>query len=125
MPSRTGAPRWRYTHAGVVYITDETSRHEITSWRLVDAALERGPEQYGAMASQKGPTVWDTYKDTFVTNTAKREQSRRHKCTTTHQEVHISLLRVSKSRSHHTRIQFLVAINQKMCRRGVVLGGGG
>ena len=32
-PGRDGAPRWRYTHKGVVYITDQTSRHEITSWR--------------------------------------------------------------------------------------------
>jgi hypothetical protein len=28
-----GDRRWRYTHNGVVYVTDETSRHEITSWR--------------------------------------------------------------------------------------------
>lgn len=35
-PSRAGEARWRYTHAGVVYITDETSRHEITSWRIDD-----------------------------------------------------------------------------------------
>ena len=26
--------RWKYTYKGVVYITDHTSRHEITSWRL-------------------------------------------------------------------------------------------
>jgi hypothetical protein len=31
---RTGAPRWKYTFADVVFITDETSRHEITSWPL-------------------------------------------------------------------------------------------
>ncbi|KAG2448498.1 hypothetical protein HYH02_006389 [Chlamydomonas schloesseri] len=36
-PGRDGQVRWRYTHKGVVYITDETSRHEITSWRLDDA----------------------------------------------------------------------------------------
>jgi hypothetical protein len=29
---RTGETRWRYTFAGVVYVTDSTSRHEITSW---------------------------------------------------------------------------------------------
>jgi hypothetical protein len=33
-PGRDGSLRWRYTHNGVVYITDETSRHEITSWRI-------------------------------------------------------------------------------------------
>ena len=33
-PGRDGSPRWRYTYDGVVYITDETSRHEITSWRI-------------------------------------------------------------------------------------------
>jgi hypothetical protein len=35
---RDGSTRWKYTHNGVVFVTDETSRHEITSWRL-DAAL--------------------------------------------------------------------------------------
>ena len=33
-PGCNGAPRWRYTYEGVVYITDETSRHEITCWRI-------------------------------------------------------------------------------------------
>eukprot|EP00899_Mesostigma_viride_P028369 jgi/Mesvir1/8717/Mv02647-RA.1 len=33
-PGPLGDPRWRYTHKGVVYITDATSRHEITSWRI-------------------------------------------------------------------------------------------
>jgi hypothetical protein len=35
-PGRDGSTRWRYTYNGVVYITDETSRHEITSWRIDD-----------------------------------------------------------------------------------------
>jgi len=38
-PGRRGDPRWRYEHNGVVYITDDTSRHEITSWRLDDASI--------------------------------------------------------------------------------------
>ena len=38
-PGRRGDRRWRYEHNGVVYITDETSRHEITSWRLDDASI--------------------------------------------------------------------------------------
>jgi hypothetical protein len=29
---RTGEGRWKYTFAGVVYVTDSTSRKEITSW---------------------------------------------------------------------------------------------
>jgi hypothetical protein len=37
-PGRDGKPRWRYSHKGVVFITDETSKHEITSWRLDGAA---------------------------------------------------------------------------------------
>ena len=37
-PGRSGDARWRYIHKGIVYITDETSRHEITSWRLKVAA---------------------------------------------------------------------------------------
>ena len=35
-PSRSGRPRFKFTYQGVVYITDETKRHEITSWRLLD-----------------------------------------------------------------------------------------
>lgn len=35
-PSTKGEARWRITHKGVVYITDVTTRHEITSWRLND-----------------------------------------------------------------------------------------
>jgi hypothetical protein len=33
-PGRDGSSRWRYTYNGVVYITDESSRHEVTSWRI-------------------------------------------------------------------------------------------
>ena len=33
-PGRNGEQRWRFTHKGVVYITDDSLRHEITSWRL-------------------------------------------------------------------------------------------
>ena len=33
-PGRNNQQRWRYTYDGVVYITDDTSRHEITSWRI-------------------------------------------------------------------------------------------
>jgi len=51
-PGRHGDPRWRYTHNGVVYITDASSRHEITSWRLDDASinLAQGPCEGGAHA---------------------------------------------------------------------------
>ncbi|KAG2455009.1 hypothetical protein HYH02_000834 [Chlamydomonas schloesseri] len=45
-PGRDGQVRWRYTHKGVVYITDESSRHEITSWRL-DDALDAPPAAVG------------------------------------------------------------------------------
>ncbi|CAM9472532.1 unnamed protein product [Choristocarpus tenellus] len=30
---RTGRPRWKYTYANIVYITDESSTREITSWK--------------------------------------------------------------------------------------------
>ena len=33
-PGRDGSKRYRYEHMGVVYITDESSRHEVTSWRI-------------------------------------------------------------------------------------------
>ena len=29
-PGRDGSTRWRFTHNGVVYITDESGRHEVT-----------------------------------------------------------------------------------------------
>ena len=35
-PGTSSAPRWRFTHCNVVYITDESCRHEITSWRIDD-----------------------------------------------------------------------------------------
>ena len=41
-PGRRGEKRWRFTHQGVVYITDETMRHEITSWRLDRRRGRRG-----------------------------------------------------------------------------------
>eukprot|EP01052_Picozoa_sp_SAG31_P053046 SAG31_NODE_13401_length_872_cov_0.855110_1_plen_166_part_01 len=40
-------PRWKYTYEGIVYITDDTSREEITSWRLdayPEVLLEVYPE---------------------------------------------------------------------------------
>jgi hypothetical protein len=33
-PGQRGEQRWRYEYNGVVYITDASSKHEITSWRL-------------------------------------------------------------------------------------------
>ena len=33
-PGRDGKQRWRFEYNGVVYITDETCRHEITTWRV-------------------------------------------------------------------------------------------
>ena len=49
--SPRGEPRWRYTYNGVVYVTDATSRQEVTSWRDdgKDMALEPPPScgEYG------------------------------------------------------------------------------
>mmetsp|Transcript_6557 Transcript_6557/g.15891 ORF Transcript_6557/g.15891 Transcript_6557/m.15891 type:complete len:145 (-) Transcript_6557:2036-2470(-) len=36
---KTGRPRWRYEYGDIVYITDEFSRKEITSWQQVCASL--------------------------------------------------------------------------------------
>ena len=33
-PGRNGDRRWKFTYRGVVYITDDSLRHEITSWRI-------------------------------------------------------------------------------------------
>ena len=35
--------RWKYTYKGVVYITDATSRHEVTSWRLDEDEAGKSP----------------------------------------------------------------------------------
>jgi len=35
-----GKPSWKYTFADVVYITDDSSKHEITSW-AVSLPLEK------------------------------------------------------------------------------------
>ena len=37
MDDRRGRPRYRFTYRGVVYLTDQTMKHEITSWRTQDA----------------------------------------------------------------------------------------
>jgi hypothetical protein len=34
---RNGQARCRFTHKGIVYITDESCRHEVTSWKLDDS----------------------------------------------------------------------------------------
>ena len=36
-PGRDGSPRLRFIHRGKIYITDETTRHLITSWRMREA----------------------------------------------------------------------------------------
>ena len=42
---RDGSPRWRFTYQDMVFITDESCRHEITSWRKDDAEEEEGENQ--------------------------------------------------------------------------------
>jgi hypothetical protein len=34
-PGRDGSPRVKIIYKGIVFITDETETHEITSWRIV------------------------------------------------------------------------------------------
>jgi Mg-chelatase subunit ChlD len=48
-PGQRGEQRWRYEYNGVVYITDASSKHEITSWRLdgKDEMKERDAHMYG------------------------------------------------------------------------------
>lgn len=38
---RNNEKRWKFTYNGVVYITDEMMRHEITSWRVDEKSEER------------------------------------------------------------------------------------
>ena len=48
-PGQRGEQRWRYEYNGVVYITDASSKQEITSWRLdgKDEIKERDAQMYG------------------------------------------------------------------------------
>ena len=48
-PGRRGETRWKYTHKGIVYVTDESSRHEITSWRLDQIGLDAPLPQHGGV----------------------------------------------------------------------------
>eukprot|EP00959_Pyramimonas_sp_CCMP1952_P255863 5344273-Pyramimonas_sp.AAC.1 len=58
-PGLEGDVRYRYTHRGVVYITDASSRHEITSWRIDDASTEeRAPlNEVGVHLRESSHTV--------------------------------------------------------------------
>ena len=51
---RDGSTRWRYTYKGIVYITDATSRHEITSWRKDDDGVAHGRAAAVAVLHQAG-----------------------------------------------------------------------
>ena len=48
-PGQDGSQRWRYTHNGVVYLTDATSKHEITSWRENDTENEVPMVEFGSV----------------------------------------------------------------------------
>jgi hypothetical protein len=41
-PGRDGSRRWRFIHRGMIYVTDETMRHEITSWRMKELDSDEG-----------------------------------------------------------------------------------
>lgn len=55
-PGRDGSKRWRFEHGGVVYITDESCRQEITSWRL-DDATDAPPAVLDGMGSVTTHTI--------------------------------------------------------------------
>lgn len=61
-PSRTGQIRHKFTHKGVIYITDETGRHEITSWRMDEAeqAIEHAELSEGACSGSHTIIVVDS-----------------------------------------------------------------
>jgi hypothetical protein len=56
-PGRDGKTRWRYTHEGVVFITDEASKHEITSWRVDAAGGEVLQADIGGQGACRSHTV--------------------------------------------------------------------
>ena len=49
--NQRGILGWKYTYADIVYITDETSRHEITSWAIPGAGLD--VEKHGISANMR------------------------------------------------------------------------
>jgi Mg-chelatase subunit ChlD len=46
-PGQRGEQRWRYEYNGVVYITDASSKQEITSWRLDGKDVIKDARMYG------------------------------------------------------------------------------
>ena len=42
-PGPSGRPRWRFEYDGIVFITDETCRQEITSWKIRDQTPYHAP----------------------------------------------------------------------------------
>ena len=68
---RTGEGRWRYTFADVVYVTDETSRLEITSWPAPGAGLDielveitpqmRQSHAFACSAIKNQPSSWSSH----------------------------------------------------------------
>ena len=57
-PGRDGSHRWRFIHRGKIYVTDETTRHLITSWRMREAESEEEfPGEVGSDAETGVHTV--------------------------------------------------------------------
>eukprot|EP00961_Rhodomonas_salina_P051374 689361-Rhodomonas_salina.1 len=53
-PGRDGKPRHRYIHKGTIFITDETSKHEITSWRMESAGDNDEENEHADIRSEAG-----------------------------------------------------------------------
>ncbi|KAG2450987.1 hypothetical protein HYH02_004259 [Chlamydomonas schloesseri] len=49
-PGRDGRPRWKYTYQGIVYVTDESSRHEVTCWK--EGAQQQEQQQQQLLRQQ-------------------------------------------------------------------------
>ena len=53
-PGRDGSSRWRYAYNGVVYITDDSSRHEVTYWRIDGEDEDEGEENIAPPQAELG-----------------------------------------------------------------------
>lgn len=63
-PGRDGKPRHRYIHKGTIFITDETSKHEITSWRMESAGDNDEENEHADIRSEAGTLVlilWNSW----------------------------------------------------------------
>ncbi len=59
-PGRDGKPRHRYIHKGTIFITDESSKHEITSWKMSTFDDSDEQEDFADINTETGKILLST-----------------------------------------------------------------